>query len=169
MDERALEAAARAAYDYNNPHMVGKPTEAWRMYIPSIRDAITAYREASGEANRLKDRFDDYCMSWRGLDREADKVCVKCGGSGQRLYSNTSTWRNIAGGQAMTRDVCDRCWGSGDESRPWPSWKERNTEAELAALREALEAVDDWDLRWADGLDSNVERVKKIVRDALGR
>ncbi|TXH46290.1 MAG: hypothetical protein E6Q97_29855 [Desulfurellales bacterium] len=50
MDEKALEAAARAAYDYNNPHMAGKPTEAWRMYIPSIRDAITAYLEASGEA-----------------------------------------------------------------------------------------------------------------------
>lgn len=51
MNEQALEAAARAAYDYNNPHMAGKPTEAWRMYIPSIRDAITAYREASGEAS----------------------------------------------------------------------------------------------------------------------
>lgn len=50
MDERALEAAARAAYDHNNPHMVGKQTEAWRMYIPSMRAAIAAYLEASGEA-----------------------------------------------------------------------------------------------------------------------
>lgn len=41
--------------------------------------------------------------------------------------------------------------------------------AELAALREALEEVDKWDIRWADGLDSNVERIKSIVRDALGR
>lgn len=50
-------------------------------------------------------------------------------------------------------------------------WKRRakEKEAELAALREALEAVDAWDIRWADGLDSNVERIKKIVRDALGR
>lgn len=41
-------------------------------------------------------------------------------------------------------------------------------EAELAALRVALEEVDRWDIQWADGLDSNVERIKTIVRDALG-
>lgn len=103
--------------------------------------------ELRAEVAMLKDRYDDYCMSWRGLDREADKVCVKCGGSGQRIYGSTATWRGGIGGQAMTRGVCDRCWGSGDESLPWPSWRERDVEKQarasaesrLAALREAVE------------------------------
>jgi hypothetical protein len=26
-------------------------------------------------------------------------------------------------GQTITSDVCDKCWGSGDESRPWANLK----------------------------------------------
>jgi hypothetical protein len=28
------------------------------------------------------------------------------------------------GGQTITSGVCDKCWGSGDKHRSWPSWKE---------------------------------------------
>lgn len=40
-------------------------------------------------------------------------------------------------------------------------------DAEVGRLREALEAVDAWDINWADGLDENVERIKDMVRAAL--
>lgn len=40
-------------------------------------------------------------------------------------------------------------------------------DAEVARLREALEAVDAWDINWADGLNENVERIKDMVRAAL--
>ncbi len=39
--------------------------------------------------------------------------CKNCSGYGYRVYGSTSTWRGGAGGQAITSDVCDQCWGSG--------------------------------------------------------
>lgn len=48
-------------------------------------------------------------------------ACGECGGSGYKLYGDTSTWRGGVGGQMMTNDVCDICWGSGDARKPWPS------------------------------------------------
>lgn len=50
--------------------------------------------------------------------------CEQCLGHGKRLYANTSTWGYGIGGQAMTLDVCDKCWGSGSRSHTWPSHKE---------------------------------------------
>lgn len=55
--------------------------------------------------------------------RGIETPCKKCSGYGVRLYGSTATWRGGIGGQAMTNDVCDKCWGSGDENRPWPSWR----------------------------------------------
>ena len=49
-----------------------------------------------------------------------DVCCSECSGSGYRLYGDTSTWRGGAGGQMMTADVCNKCWGSGDKTKPWP-------------------------------------------------
>jgi hypothetical protein len=44
--------------------------------------------------------------------------CTQCGGVGTYMYSNTATWRQSGiAGQAFTRDVCDHCWGSGDEDK----------------------------------------------------
>jgi len=40
-------------------------------------------------------------------------ACLKCGGIGRCVYSDTSTWRGGAGGQSLTESVCDRCWGTG--------------------------------------------------------
>jgi hypothetical protein len=57
-------------------------------------------------------------LEWRGIDyRDA---CGMCGGSGTQIYGDTSTWRRDIGGQSLTNDVCDECWGSGDRARPWP-------------------------------------------------
>ena len=59
------------------------------------------------------------CLEWRGLDDA--KVCKSCGGAGIRAYGSTATWHGGIGGAAITNDVCDQCWGSGDAERPWPS------------------------------------------------
>ena len=60
-------------------------------------------------------------LMWRGL--EADDVCPRCQGSGYRAYGSTATWHGGIGGQMITTDVCDLCWGSGSKSRPWPNWR----------------------------------------------
>ena len=46
-------------------------------------------------------------------------TCTKCGGTGTVVYGSTATWRGGIGGQMMTNDVCDKCWGSGDEHKHW--------------------------------------------------
>lgn len=61
----------------------------------------------------------NYCLEWRGI--EPDAACQECGGAGIKAYGSTATWRGGIGGQAITNDVCDKCWGSGDRYRPWPS------------------------------------------------
>jgi hypothetical protein len=53
-----------------------------------------------------------------------ENVCAKCAGTGTLVYGNTSTYWHSIGGAAMTQDVCEHCWGSGDASRPWPSHRE---------------------------------------------
>lgn len=56
-------------------------------------------------------------LEWRGIPEE--ECCKKCNGSGKLLYGSTSTWRGGIGGQMMTSAICDKCWGSGNEKRPW--------------------------------------------------
>ena len=63
----------------------------------------------------------EHMLAQRGLDRETDTICVKCYGSGVRAYGNTATWRGGIGGSTITMDVCDRCWGSGNDTKRWPS------------------------------------------------
>lgn len=56
-------------------------------------------------------------LELRGI--EPDNACSACGGIGKRTYPNTTTWRGGIGGQMMTTDVCDKCWGSGDKTHTW--------------------------------------------------
>ena len=67
-----------------------------------------------------RDRMYDDMLLWRGINREGgDTPCKVCGGSGVRAYGNTATWRGGIGGQMITSDICDRCWGSGNAEKPW--------------------------------------------------
>jgi DnaJ-class molecular chaperone len=52
-------------------------------------------------------------LQWRSVE----VPCQKCHGSGVSRYGSTSTWQGGAGGAEMTTDVCDQCWGTGDERR----------------------------------------------------
>ena len=49
--------------------------------------------------------------------RGVEYLCEKCHGVGVRAYGNTSGWRGGIGGQVITSDTCDSCWGTGDEYR----------------------------------------------------
>lgn len=60
-------------------------------------------------------------LEWRGIPEGS--VCARCGGSGCIVYGSTATWRGGIGGQAMTDDVCNQCWGSGNARRPWKNLK----------------------------------------------
>lgn len=60
----------------------------------------------------------EFVVEMRGIRGE---VCKTCGGWGVYNYPSTATWRGGIGGQMFTTDVCNKCWGSGDETHPWPN------------------------------------------------
>lgn len=72
----------------------------------------------------LRGEFFKVSPSSRFYDIIEGDFCLECNGSGYKLYGSTATWRGGIGGQAMTTSVCDKCWGSGSKSKPWPSWRE---------------------------------------------
>jgi hypothetical protein len=65
---------------------------------------------------RQKELYFNEFISCRGVQTP----CKRCGGFGVYTYGSTSTWHGGVGGQAMTNDVCNKCWGSGDENNHWP-------------------------------------------------
>ena len=69
--------------------------------------------------------------------------CKKCSGVGKITYGNTSTFMHGLGGQAITNDVCDHCWGTGDEQD-----KGRDVRALFLELRDK---------------NSQIERLKSVL------
>lgn len=60
--------------------------------------------------------------------------CPVCRGVGRYYYGSTATWRGGAGGAAMTLDVCDLCWGSGDPRHPFQNLRDLERRAARAAV-----------------------------------
>jgi hypothetical protein len=83
-----------------------------------------------------RDRFYEKALEWRGIYDKRD-ACPACGGSGVQTYGSTATWRGGSGGQAMTSDVCDKCWGSGDRHHTGSDLRKVQ-----AALRQTVKAPD---------------------------
>lgn len=88
----------------------------------------------------------DAASALEAHDAELDNRCDRCRGLGRRVYGSTATWRGGIGGQMMTEGVCDKCWGSGDATRPYPSWREREAQlaahdAEIATVRRERDAA----------------------------
>ena len=87
--------------------------------------------------------------------RGIHSVCPVCDGFGVRNYPGGSTWgRSAAAPCQATRDVCDSCWGSGDNKRPWYDLRRKETQrlmGELAteelerACRLAVELFEAWE------------------------
>ena len=101
------------------------------------------------ELERLRDGTRESFLLWRGVDGEP---CDRCSGSGTRSYGSTATWHGGAGGQMVTLDVCDCCWGSGDLERKGCNLRDMaselrrlldstQTSAENARLRAALDSI----------------------------
>lgn len=68
-----------------------------------------------------------------------------------KVYGSTATYMGGVGACAMTEDICDRCWGSGDNEFPGPNLRNLSLRArddeeityllrEVAGLRAMLEA-----------------------------
>lgn len=127
--------------------------------------------EATDPDNRLR-----AMLEWRGVVTP----CAVCSGSGRRGYANTSTWRRGIGGQMLTDDVCDSCWGSGDAERPGANLRavhslgasiHKAVAAALEAKARELEAAADTQDAYAEGPDDAVRvatlrRAASIVRGA---
>jgi hypothetical protein len=81
----------------------------------------TRCEAAEAELQQEKDvRRYEAMLNWRDIyPEDGDVVCKDCQGSGYKGYGCTSTWRGGAGGQQVTADVCNKCWGSGVSNRPW--------------------------------------------------
>lgn len=71
----------------------------------------------------LLDTYDD-CLDKRDLIYYAREIlglvhmicdvgCPDCNGTGYKVYGSSATWKGGIGGQTITTDVCDSCWGSG--------------------------------------------------------
>ena len=97
-------------------------------------------------------------IQWLEQMRGIESRCSRCDGFGCRAYGSTTTWRGGIGGQAITGGVCDKCWGSGDESRPWMNL--RRLEGERRKERADLEAA----LQWKSGVcDAAFADVAKVI------
>ena len=91
--------------------MVTTPEKPWA--------EMSTVEQARWMRSRPWDELDRGCQKWiEHLDwRGVQDPCWVCCGSGVRDYGSTSTWRGGVGGQMITTDVCDHCWGTGDEYR----------------------------------------------------
>lgn len=67
-----------------------------------------------------------------------DECCPRCLGAGSRVYPSAVTWRGGMGGSVCTRDLCDRCWGSGDATAPWTDLRKLVAEEEQRVATRAV-------------------------------
>lgn len=91
-----------------------------------LRECADEIERLRNEMQSFRERVERNVIEMRiGYNATA---CEPCHGLGVRAYGSTATWRGSAGGMAITSDVCDRCWGSGNADRPWPSHRNLSRE-----------------------------------------
>jgi len=98
-------------------------------------------KELQKSLNGEREALLKYFLELRGVETP----CKKCGGTGVITYGSTSTWRGGIGGQSMTNDVCDTCWGSGDAVRTWVNLRKASSEKkarEEMILKQAKQIAD---------------------------
>lgn len=88
------------------------------------------------ENEKIVDDYFERFLQWR----EIENVCKKCNGTGRLAYGNTSTWHHGIGGQSITGDVCEFCWGTGDMNRKGADL--RNIYNETKRLKESIKEKD---------------------------
>lgn len=119
--------------------------DAFYEEMDSLREQV---RERDAEIARLREWRDGLGRYICDL-RSVESPCKRCDGLGVRAYSDTSTWSQGIGGQAITTDVCDACWGTGDAERSGANLRKMGAEIERLRAdverltRERTEARDD--------------------------
>lgn len=100
------------------PSVEGDDAEAIAAWNVRVKEIEAAARVADLE--RQRDEYRSRPWEARGVTNP----CPRCCGSGAFAYGSISTWKGGAGGQMITRDVCDQCWGSGEAGAPWTNLRE---------------------------------------------
>jgi hypothetical protein len=90
-------------------------------------------------------------LDLRGVE-SPEELCQGCGGVGSKAYASTATWRGGIGGQSITRDICDKCWGSGVKA--WSGIDGRKARAEASGEFVAP--------NWVKALVVVIEHIKDI-------
>ena len=96
--------------------------------LQEVIDALDNYHGNKRESRRremaeaTEQHVDLYEMVLyqRGIMTMED-VCPRCKGLGVHLYRTERTWRGDLGKTVPTRDICEVCWGSGNNKVSWPS------------------------------------------------
>ncbi len=73
------------------------------------------------------------------IEVRREDPCPRCNGQGSIYYSSTATWRGGMGGASMTHDVCDICWGSGEQHDPWTDLRKLRDEETTRVNRASKE------------------------------
>jgi hypothetical protein len=141
------------------------PTDSQHLNLDgSLKQVARLVAESASFADSLVAKF----LDWRGIEKQED-ICTKCQGGGKVAYG---TWAGGAGGQTMAATVCDKCWGSGDKTKPFPDWRKiYTTEARKAeaAFRNGVEAMREKVLEFvkhdslADGVGIGTQRLERGI------
>ena len=75
---------------------------------------LTEHYRSTEPAAAIPSTEDEH-LKWMRRHRGVVTPCVKCNGFGVRHYGSAATWRGGMACACMQRDVCDHCWGTGDE------------------------------------------------------
>jgi cell division protein FtsB len=156
--------------DYECEHLLEARTSAIRLWntrpLEDAKDAELANLKA--ENARLTGTVEHLRAFCLNPHEHEDGACDACNGIGSRMYANTATWRGGLGGSAMTTGVCNKCWGSGSQDKPWPSWRaiegDRRNAHRVSEERTALEAEN---ARLRDSIDRATETLAQTSERAI--
>jgi uncharacterized protein YlxW (UPF0749 family) len=157
----------------NSPEAIESEREANAVLTAEnqqLQTEVERLRKQVHELQNQREHMYDTMLQWRGIEREnGDEPCRGCNGSGVRAYGNTTTWRGGVGGQVITSDVCDKCWGSGNSENVWVNLKSiariSRKEAELVdvcgQLRAEVERLRDQVNAKNSEIESLVDRLQE--------
>ncbi len=57
------------------------------------------------------------------------------------MYSSGATYHGGAGTASLAYDICDKCWGSGDEGEPFDNLRERNERWKQKVAAAGIESI----------------------------
>lgn len=131
MDDKELDRIAFQSH--------GQDARAIEYLRTQLAERTRERDEARERLTALRDEIPARFYEWKGIDYPTEQPCKDCGGSGERVYASTTAWRGGIGGCAMTRGVCDKCWGSGVAERPWTNLRAlSNKDRRIAELERVI-------------------------------